>query len=193
MNPYLTLQIAHSYLFAGKRKSFWNIFNDVVSYASSTNNYPEAIHPVTNGGSMGDGHHGWAAAEIVLAVHDAFIFEKNNSKQKELILLQGIPGEWFLNSSDFYIKNAPVSDGILDIMIRHEKESSILINIKLNGLLDTGRRWKISLPFESLEVKEGVKSITDIRVKDGNSIINLIPGSTQISFAVQSVENQFVN
>ena len=78
-------------------------------------------------------------------------------------------------------------------MIRHEKESSILINIKLNGLLDTGRRWKISLPFESLEVKEGVKSITDIRVKDGNSIINLIPGSTQISFAVQSVENQFVN
>ena len=65
---------------------------------------------------MGDGHHGWAAAEIALALHDAFIFEINNKKQKEVVMLQGIPKEWFLNSSTFYIKNTPFSDGTVDIV-----------------------------------------------------------------------------
>ena len=187
MNPYLTLQIAHSYLFAGKRELFWNILNDVVSYATSTNNYPEAIHPVTGGGSMGDGHHGWAAAEIALALHDAFIFEKNTPNQKELIMLQGIPQEWFLSSTDFHIKNAPVSDGALDILIKNDSERNFIrINIRYKGSTDPERKWILNLPFECLEVKEGVKSITDIKAGNGNSIINLVPGSAQISFSVQS-------
>ncbi len=194
MNPYLTLQIAHAYLFAGQRKLFWKILNDVVSYASSTNNYPEAIHPITGGGSMGDGHHGWAAAEIALALHDAFIFEISNSNQKEIVLLQGIPKEWFTDSSDFYIRNSPVSDGILDLTIKSVKDRNCVeIDIKLNGKIDTKRKWKLNLPFECLEVTEGIKSITNIRVKDGNSIINLIPGSTRISFSVHSSWHKIVN
>jgi hypothetical protein len=32
--------------------------NDVVEYASPTLNYPEAIHPLTVGGVIGDWHHG---------------------------------------------------------------------------------------------------------------------------------------
>ena len=194
MNPYLTLQIAHSYLFAGKRELFRNILNDVVSCASSTNNFPEAIHPITRGGSMGDGHHGWAAAEIALALHDAFIFEINNKKQKEVVMLQGIPKEWFLNSSTFYIKNTPFSDGTVDIYIKSDYDKNcIQLIIDINGKLDQERQWKLNLPFECLEVKEGIKSITDIRVKGGNSIINLIPGSVQIRFSVQSSWDPVIN
>ena len=66
-NPYITLQIAHSFLFFGEREKCFNIFSDVMSYASSTNNFPEAIHPLTDGGVMGDGHHGWASAEVLVA------------------------------------------------------------------------------------------------------------------------------
>ena len=130
MNPYLTLQIAHSYLYAGKRELFWEILHDVVSLSSSTNNFPEAIHPITKGGSMGDGHHGWAAAEIVLALHDAFIFENSNSKPKELIFLQGIPRNWFLSSKSFYIKNSPTSEGSINIFIE-PVNSENEINIKI--------------------------------------------------------------
>ena len=115
MNPYLTLQIAHSYLYAGKSEIFWKILNDVISFSSPTQNFPEAIHPFTKGGAMGDGHHGWASAEMALAFHDIFIFEKNNLKEQELILLQGVPREWFLSSQKFSIKDASVSDGIINI------------------------------------------------------------------------------
>ena len=194
MNPYLTLQIAHSYLYAGKREIFWTILNDVISYASSTNNFPEAIHPVTGGGSMGDGHHGWAAAEIALALHDAFFFEINNPKQKEIILLQGIPKEWFLSSSGFHIKNAPVSDGTLDLVIKCDNDSNcIQINIDLSGKLDKERKWNLNLPFDCLEIKEGENSITDISVRNGNSIIKLIPGSIRIRFLAQTSRHQVMN
>ncbi|MEJ2617093.1 MAG: hypothetical protein P8Z35_19225, partial [Ignavibacteriaceae bacterium] len=193
MNPYLTMQIAHSYLFAGERELFRTILNDVVSYASSTNNFPEAIHPITRGGSMGDGHHGWAAAEIALALHDAFVFEINNT-QKEIVMLQGIPKEWFFNSSGFHIKNAPVSDGTLDIIVKSNNDGNcVRININFNGKLDQERKWRFNLPFEYLEVKEGINSIIDIKVRDGNSFINLIPGSTQIRFSVKSSLHQVIN
>jgi hypothetical protein len=56
-NPYITLQIAHSYLLLGKREMFYRILKDVVEYASPTLNYPEAIHPFTGGGVIGDGQH----------------------------------------------------------------------------------------------------------------------------------------
>jgi hypothetical protein len=97
-NPYITLQIAHSYLYIGKREMFYKILNDVFEYASPTFNYPEAIHPLTGSGVIGDGHHGWAAAEILSAMRDAFVFEKNyySIESIELILLSGIPKEWFL-------------------------------------------------------------------------------------------------
>ena len=41
----------------------------VLDYASPTLNFPEAIHPLTGGGVIGDGHHGWAAAETVSYTH----------------------------------------------------------------------------------------------------------------------------
>ncbi len=190
MNPYLTLQIAHSYLFAGKRELFWNILNNVLSYSSSTNNFPEAIHPNTSGGAMGDGHHGWAAAEIVLAVHDAFVFENNYPEQKEVIFLQGIPKKWFFNSPAFYIKNAPVIGGRINLLVSSEREiNEIKLNIDFNGIIDSKIKWRLSLPFEFLEIMEGNDSVLNMKVEDGNSLIDLIPGSAVIRFTVQFKEH----
>ncbi len=74
-NPYLTLHIAHSYLLLGEIRRAWEIAGTVFRRCTPPYSLPEAIHPKTGGGSMGDGHHGWAAAEIVLFLLDVIIHE----------------------------------------------------------------------------------------------------------------------
>lgn len=119
MNAYLSLQVAHSYLYAGNRKRFIKILYSVLEKASDTLTYPEAIHPFTGGGVMGDGHHGWAAAEIVSALRDAFIYENtvNSVRLNEYILLAGIPAGWFTGDTPFGLQDAVVFDGIISLLI----------------------------------------------------------------------------
>lgn len=65
---------------------------------------------------MGDGHHGWAAAEVVSAVHDMFLYERPAVEGgRELVLLSGIPVAWFENGTPFGIENAPVTGGRLTL------------------------------------------------------------------------------
>ncbi len=111
MNPYLTLQIAYSYLFAGNRVKFNETLNTVNNSASPTNTFPETNHPFTNGGSMGDGHHGWAASENVLVAADSFAFEQNNN----IYILAGIPENWFTDGNEFYIKKLKFDSGEISI------------------------------------------------------------------------------
>ncbi len=120
MNVYLTLQIAHAWLYAGERERFWSLFSTVSSFATPTMNFPEAIHPATRGGCMGDGHHGWAAAEVVLALREAFVYERTASDDmgSELILLSGIPVEWFSQRSSFGIDSVPITGGIISVQVR---------------------------------------------------------------------------
>ena len=194
MNPYLTLQIAHSYLYAGERELFQEILNNVISFASSTNNFPEAVHPVTLGGSMGDGHHGWAAAELLLAIHDAFIFEYDSASEKKLIMMQGIPKEWFNSSSSFYIKNAKVSDGDINLTALNNREKNeITIIIEFNGKISTGRKWILNLPFDCVEIKEGSEYMLNSMTANGNTIIELLPGSIILKFVIQNKEHAVPN
>ncbi|MBX2990515.1 MAG: hypothetical protein KF749_05010 [Bacteroidetes bacterium] len=118
MNAYLTLQVAHAWLYGGNRKRFWEIFSTVCSFASPTMNFPEAIHPVTLGGCMGDGHHGWAAAEIALALRDAFLYEQETPNGSHLILLAGVPGSWFSSGKEFFAEKACVHGGVVGIRVR---------------------------------------------------------------------------
>jgi hypothetical protein len=117
LNVYLSLQIAHAWLHAGDRRKFWRIMQSVIRRATPTFNYPEAIHPLTGGGVMGDGHHGWAAAELLLAMRDAFVRETWDPRGNapSLLLLGGIPEEWWYTSKGFTFENAPVPGGKLTI------------------------------------------------------------------------------
>ena len=62
LNAYLSLHVAQVLLRA-RDKRFYEIVRTVGDLASPTGNWPEAIHPLTGGGCMGDGQHAWAAAE----------------------------------------------------------------------------------------------------------------------------------
>ncbi|HWP81123.1 MAG TPA: hypothetical protein VNN76_00535 [Bacteroidota bacterium] len=75
-NPYLTLQLAHASLWIGQFEEAWRVASTIFRQAQSPYSLPEAIHPTTGGGSMGDGHHGWASAEIVLFLRDCLLYEE---------------------------------------------------------------------------------------------------------------------
>ncbi|MEZ6041166.1 MAG: hypothetical protein R3C20_11710 [Planctomycetaceae bacterium] len=89
INAYLTLNVAQTLLRHGDTR-FQTLIENVAQLASPTGQWPEAIHPQTLGGCMGDGQHGWAAAEWVMMMRNCFVREE----QGGLIIGSGIFTEW---------------------------------------------------------------------------------------------------
>jgi len=90
INPYLTLHMAQVLLRAGDQR-YYNLMQSVADLASPTGQWPEAVHPQTGGGCMGDGQHVWAAAEWVMMVRNCFL---RCEEPRRLILCSGIPRSW---------------------------------------------------------------------------------------------------
>jgi hypothetical protein len=97
INAYLTLDLAQTYLRAGDPR-FETLIKSVASLASPTGQWPEAIHPNTLGGCMGDGQHGWAAAEWIMMIRNCFIREE--LFEKRLVVGSGILSEWLSSGED---------------------------------------------------------------------------------------------
>lgn len=95
INAYLTLDIAQTLLRAGDSR-FAELMRTVAHLASSTGQWPEAIHPHTGGGCMGDGQHGWAAAEWVMMIRNCFVREEG----ERLIVGSGLLAEWLTSDED---------------------------------------------------------------------------------------------
>ncbi len=89
INAYLTLHLAEVLLRAGDPRHE-RLVRGLVELASPTGNWPEAIHPHTRGGCMGDGQHIWAAAEWVLMLRNWFVREEED----RLVLGSGLPDAW---------------------------------------------------------------------------------------------------
>lgn len=89
MNAYLTLAIAQYMLRTGNAR-YRQLIQAVADIASPTGQWPEAVHPHTLGGCMGDGQHGWAAAEWLLMIRHLFVREE----QDELVLGSGLFPDW---------------------------------------------------------------------------------------------------
>src|SRR5690606_15097870 len=89
INAYLTLHLAEVLMRAGDARS-GALVDRIARLASSTGQWPEAVHPHTGGGCMGDGQHGWAAAEWVAMVRNSFMQEEGN----RLVLGRGLGMPW---------------------------------------------------------------------------------------------------
>lgn len=89
INAYLTLDLAQTLLRAGDPR-FAGLVRRVAELASPTGQWPEAIHPHTLGGCMGDGQHGWAAGEWVMIMRNCFVREETD----HLVIGSGILPEW---------------------------------------------------------------------------------------------------
>lgn len=123
LNAYLTLHIAQVLLRAGDPR-YLRLMDAVADLASPTGQWPEAIHPRTGGGCMGDGHHVWAAAEWVLMTRNCFVREEGNG----LILCAGIPARWLEQRAPIRFGPAPTSFGTLNLTITPEPAGSVRID-----------------------------------------------------------------
>ena len=124
---------------------------------------------------MGDGHHGWAAAEIVLAVRDAFIFERegNDSPEPDIVLLAGIPKYWFNDGNSFSIKNAPIPGAKTTLAIMNSSGQTS-IDIQFEPVdLDSSAACFVRLPFCTSNVYCDSIVLTDVAVEHGETIIKI--------------------
>ncbi len=121
INPYLTLHIAQVLLRAGDARYF-DLMTAIAKLASPTGQWPEAVHPHTGGGCMGDGQHAWAAAEWIMMIRNCFVREEGS----RLILCSGIPRAWLDKRTPMSFGPAPTEFGDINITIRFDAENAIV-------------------------------------------------------------------
>lgn len=133
INAYLTLDIAQTLLRAGDR-GYETMIRTVAGLASPTGQWPEAIHPSTMGGCMGDGQHGWAAAEWIMMIRNCFVREEGN----EVIIGSGILPEW-LDAEEVRYGPTLTAWGEVEVTISH---GEVLVQA----------RWRKHLPHLSIAI-----------------------------------------
>ncbi len=90
LNVYLTIHLAQVWLRAGQPEAVWPLLERIADLASPTGQWPEAIHPRTGGGCMGDGQHIWAAAEWLMLMRNLFVREEGD----HLVFGAGLAPAW---------------------------------------------------------------------------------------------------
>jgi hypothetical protein len=108
LGTYLTLQLAFVEMLSGDRVA-WERLRWLLAAAMPTYTWPEAIHPQTGGGCMGDGHHGWAAADFLSFVRLMLVRDLRDGRTAVLSML---PPDWY--GADVEVRDAPVYGGRLD-------------------------------------------------------------------------------
>ena len=94
----------------------------IADAASPTGQWPEAIHPHTGGGCMGDGQHAWAAAEWVMMIRNLFVREEED----RLILGSGIVQEWIDKKQEMSYGPAPTPYGNITVRIDPNEERIVV-------------------------------------------------------------------
>ncbi len=114
INAYLTLHMAQVLLRAGDLR-FADLLIATRDFASPTGQWPEAIHPRTKGGCMGDGQHVWAAAEWIVMLRNCLLYEETHGDR--LIVGAGILPEWLDRGERISIGPAPTSWGSVHLTV----------------------------------------------------------------------------
>ena len=118
---YLNLHIAQCHLFRRSGKA-WPIIQWLLRHASPTFTWAEGIHPLTRAGGMGDGHHGWAAADWLLALRNLLLFEEDD----HLVLTPALPIAWLRPGSVVGAEEAPTYFGPVSFTLSFREREALL-------------------------------------------------------------------
>jgi hypothetical protein len=150
LNPYLTAQVARVLLSRGDSR-FFAVLESISRKASATVTWPEAINPRTGGGCMGDGDHGWSAAEFCNLVLDMLVMENGS----ELLLGHGVPARWLEPESERNMASVATVFGTVELEIVAERASA-LFRWRLDAKGRSPDRIFISLPRGLFAVSGGI-------------------------------------
>lgn len=117
LNPYLTAQVARVLIHQEDPRAL-DVLKAISGAASPTVTWPEAINPRTQGGCMGDGDHGWAAAEFCNVIRQALVLESEG----HLSLFQGVTSAWITEGNSVSIHNAPTFHGRVTATLESDAE-----------------------------------------------------------------------
>ena len=123
LGTYLTMQVAAVELAAGDRRALDRL-RWLLDAATPTWTWPEAIHPRLPGGCMGDGHHGWAAADFLSFVRNMLVRESGGN-EPGLALCSMIPDDWWGRGVE--VHDAPTHFGKLSYAVRWHGDRPALL------------------------------------------------------------------
>jgi hypothetical protein len=152
INAYLTLDVAQTLLRAGDSR-YRDLMETVARLATATGQWPEAIHPQTLGGCMGDGQHGWAAAEWVMMIRNCFVREEG----ERLVVGSGLFRKWFDSDDELSFGPTLTPSGAITIRISQPRSQPRLV---IEG------RWRKAAPRIDVAIP-GFGPIADL---DGHTI-----------------------
>jgi hypothetical protein len=139
INAYLTLHIAQVLMRSGDVR-YEPLMQRVAELATSTGQWPEAIHPRTEGGCMGDGQHVWAAAEWILMVRNCFVREEDDC----LVIGAGVSKKWL--ASQQIISFGPAATSFGDVTINIEPQPPAAQGNTFQYLIRWQGRWHTQAP-----------------------------------------------
>jgi hypothetical protein len=121
---YLSLHVAECLLFQ-RNPDAWQTIQWVLKHASPTFTWAEGINPITRGGCMGDGHHGWALADFLIAVRNLLLFEEDD----HLVITAALPREWAAESNVIKVEDAPTYFGNVGYTLAFgERNATLVLN-----------------------------------------------------------------
>lgn len=124
LGTYLTLQLAAVELAAGDRRCLERLAW-LVETATPTFTWPEAVHPGLGGGCMGDGHHGWAAAELLTFARNLLVREVDDEAGPALALCSMLPDGWA--GQPLEVHDAPTHHGLVSFAVRWHRDRPALL------------------------------------------------------------------
>lgn len=125
INAYLTLHVAQVLLRAGDARAH-SLIDAVATLASPTGQWPEAIHPRTLGGCMGDGQHVWAAAEWLMMMRNLFVREETD----RLIVGAGLRREWIEGGMPLSLERTLTPFGEVSLRVETRTGDDILVTVE---------------------------------------------------------------
>jgi hypothetical protein len=121
LGTYLTMQLAAVELLSGDRRCLDRLAW-MMKAATPTWTWPEAVHPRLPGGCMGDGHHGWAAADFLSFVRMLLVREVPGGG---LALSSAVPDAWL--GQGWEVHDAPTANGHLSYAVRWHGDRPALL------------------------------------------------------------------
>jgi hypothetical protein len=138
---YLALHVAQCLLMQNDPAA-WTIIDWVLQHASPTFTWAEGIHPITRGGAMGDGHHGWAIADWLLIVRNSLLLER----EANLIITPAMPETWTEEMNVIKVQDAPTYFGKVNFAIAFgQRTGTLAINGEWRD--DSLKQIEWHLPF----------------------------------------------
>lgn len=146
---YLALQLAGAELMTGTtegKHAAWDALRFVLKHASPTWTWGETIHPLTKHGGHGDGHHGWAAAEVVSFIRTALLYEEGD----HLMLTPALPDEWIYETASIKVERAATHFGDMGFTLAFGDHNATLV---------LKHKWRDPPPFVEWHLPMEIKNV----------------------------------